>query len=197
MTCQRGPTPGRRIGCRADFISVAAIRTRLGLFLLIGLGCMAVGCATPPLGPAFEPAPAPRDHRARIYLYRSDSPGSLASVQLRIDGLEVGRMRNHEYETLELATGGHRLQAGLRGFGLLAWGWNEHRVDLKSGETVYLEISVRLTARSAPATRELEIAGRQSGSVSENVFIIRRTPTEALSKLELMTRLFGSRATTD
>ena len=183
MTCPRGTTPEHRFGRHAELISVPAIRAVLCLV------CLAAGCAKSPHGPPFEPAPPPPDHRGRVYLYRADVRGSLASVRITIDGLEVGRFRNLEYETLELPAGTHHLRAGLRGFGLLAWGWNDHRFRLKPGETAYLEISVRLTARPAPDAPGLEIPGRQSGAASENVFILRVSAEEALSDLALTTRL--------
>lgn len=191
MTCPRGTTPEHRFGRHAELISVPAIRAVLYLLCLV---CLAAGCAKSPHGPPFEPAPPPPDHRGRVYLYRADDRGSLASVRITIDGLEVGRFRNNEYETLELPAGTHHLRAGLRGFGLLAWGWNDHRFRLKPGETAYLEISVRLTARSAPDVPGLEIPGRQSGAASENVFIVPRSAKEALPDLEVATRLARSGA---
>jgi hypothetical protein len=157
----------------------------------------ASGCPKAPLGPPFAPAPLPPDHRARIYIYRLDDRGSLATVRITLDGLDVGRFRNREYETLELPAGTHHLRAGMRGFGLLAWGWNEQRVRMRPGETVYLKVSVRLEAQSAPVAREVEIAGRESGAASENVFIIPRAAGEALSELAVTTRLAGSEALAD
>jgi hypothetical protein len=164
---------------------------------LFVLACIATACAKAPLGPTFEKAPPPPDHRARLYVYRSDQPGSLASIRITVDGLEVGRFRNNEYETLELPTGSHHLRAGLRGFGLLAWGWNSHRFRLAPGETTYLKISVRLTEHSAPESRNAEIPGRSSGAVSENVFIIRQSAQEALAALEMTTRLARPEAAVD
>lgn len=194
MTCPRGTTPDHRKRRRVGFIAAPAIRAPLYLLLL---ACIAAACAKPPLGPPFEAAPPPPEHRGRVYVYRADERGSLATVRITIDGLEVGRFRNGEYETLELPAGTHHLRAGLRGFGMLAWGWNKHRFRLKPGEIVYLEISVRLTARSAPATRELEIAGRPSGAASENVFIVPRSAVDALADLEATTRLARSAAVAD
>ena len=127
--------------------------------------------------------------RGRVYLYRIDERGSLASVRVTLDGLPIGRFRNREYATLELPTGPHRLRAGLRGFGFLAWGWNEYRFSLAPGETRYLQLSVRLDARTVPDSREVEIAGRQQGGASENVFIVVRPEREALPELATTTRL--------
>lgn len=186
MRRPNGTTPDPWTKRHRDLIPVPAIWTAVCLVVLV---CIATACTKPPAGPPFEPAPPPPDHRGRLYLYRSDQPGSLASVRVTIDGLEVGRFRNNEYETLELSTGEHHLRAGMRGFGLLAWGWNNHRFPLGPGDTVYLRISVRLTEHSAPQARDLEIAGRLGGAASENVFILRVSAEEALSDLALTTRL--------
>ncbi len=191
-TAETSPEPWTR-RC-PEVISVPTIWTAVWLLIL---ACMATACAKPPAGPAFEPAPPPPDHRGRLYVYRSDQPGSLASVRITIDGLEVGRFRNNEYETLELSTGQHHLRAGMRGFGLLAWGWNSHRFRLGPGESVYLKISVRLNEHSTPGTRDLEIAGRASGAASENVFILRQSAEEALADLITTTRLPRSRTAAD
>jgi hypothetical protein len=81
------------------------------------------------------------------------------------------------------------LRASLRGFGLVSWGWNSHRFRANAGEITYLEISVRLDAREAPASRDLEIAGRQAGAASENVFIVPKSAHTALDDLQSTTRL--------
>jgi hypothetical protein len=113
-------------------------------------------------------------------------------VRASIDGLEIGRFHDREYETLELPAGSHRLRAGMRGFAFLAWGWNEHVFRLKPGETVFLELSVRLDETGAsvtPAPRELEIAGRPEASANENVFILQSPRAEAEARLPGTTRL--------
>ncbi len=158
---------------------------------------MLSGCGRAPLGPPFDRAPAPPEHRARIYLYRIDDRSSLATVRITIDGREVGRFRNHEYETLELSAGQHHLRAGMRGFGLIAWGWNEQTIHIKPGETAYFMVSVRLSAQSTPTARELDIAGRPSGAASENVFVLPRSAREALSDLDITTRLTRSGSAAD
>jgi hypothetical protein len=163
-------------------------RRRRGVALLL-VGLIACGCAGAAIGPPFKPPEPPPDHRGRLVLYRSDQPGSLASVRITIDGLEVGRFRNHEYETTLMSPGTHMLRAGLRGFGLLAWGWNAHRFRVEAGETTYLMISVRLAARDVPETRELDIAGRPTGAASENVFIVPKSAQAALDDLKSTTRL--------
>ncbi len=157
------------------------------LFALFTSGC--TGSAT---GPAFQPPEPPANHRARLVLYRTDQQGSLASVKITIDGREVGRFRNREYETMLLTPGTHILRAGLRGFGFASWGWNTHRFRMTAGETTYLEISVRLAAREAPETRELEIAGRPSGAASENVYIVPKSAHTALDDLQSTTRLVAA-----
>ncbi len=186
MRRPNGTTPDAWTKRHRDLMPVPGIWTAVYLVVLV---CIATACTKPPSGPPFESAPPPPDHAGRLYLYRSDQPGSLASVRVTIDGLEVGRFRNNEYETLELSIGEHHLRAGMRGFGLLAWGWNNHRFPLGPGDTVYLRISVRLTEHSAPQGRDLEIAGRPGGAASENVFILRVSAEEALSDLALTTRL--------
>jgi hypothetical protein len=195
MGSPHGTTPDPRREPRPGHISAAAVWVAVSLFVL---ALIAAGCAKAPLGPPFEKAPPPPDHRGRLYVYRSDQPGSLASIRITVNGLEIGRFRNNEYETIELPTGSHHLRAGLRGFGLLAWGWNSHRFLLAPGETAYLEISVRLAEHGPPAARDSEIPGRSSsGAVSENVFIIRQSAETALSDLETTTRLARPAATED
>ena len=107
-------------------------------------------------------------------------------------GREFGRFRNNEYETTLLSPGTHILRAGLRGFGLLAWGWNSHRFRLNPGETTYLEVSVRLAIRDEPEARGIEIAGRPDGTASENVFIVPKSAQTAIQSLEITTRLSSS-----
>lgn len=52
---------------------------------------------------------------------------------------------------------------------------------MRAGETVYLEISVRMSAQPMPGPgQDVEIQGRTSGSASENVFIQRRPAVDAL-----------------
>jgi len=179
--------------CRQEICETAKAESRIrwarGLLLVALLG---VGCAGAPLGPPFRSLEPPPDHRARLVLYRTDKQGSLASVQITIDGRELGRFRDHEYDSILLSPGMHILRARLRGFGLLSWGWNDHRFRLAPGETTYLEISVRLDAREAPSSRELEIAGRTGGVASENVFIVPKSAQEALKNLVSTTRLTAS-----
>lgn len=161
------------------------------LFSLLISGAIWGACAGPPLGPKFEMSPDPPEDRMRVYVYRADERSSLATVNVTIDGLEVGRFRDREFETLVLAAGSHLLRASSRGFGFLAWGWNEQRFRGKPGETVYLKIAVRLAEQISPGTPELEIAGRSNAGASENVFIIPRTESAALSDLSVATRLPG------
>jgi hypothetical protein len=165
-------------------------RILIAVIVVVGvsLGCLSLACVGSPLGPAFKEAPPPSVHRGRVYLYRADVRSSLATVHLTLDGRPVGRLRNLEYESVDLAAGTHELKATLRGFGFTAWGWNDHRFRLEPGQTLYLELSVRLTARAAPEASNLEIAGRGSGAASENVFIVPREPKEALPALRATTR---------
>ncbi len=156
----------------------------LGLSLALGLAC-----AKPPAGPAFTPAAAPPEHRSQIYVYRVDPRSSLASVDIKIDGREIGRFGDAEYETLEMAAGPHHLKARMRGLAFVSLGWNEHRFRTLPGEAIYIEISVRLTERSIPDSPSLEIAGRSSLGGSENVFLIERGANEALDRIRGTTRI--------
>ena len=165
--------------------SLALCALILSAFLL-GLG---LACAKPPAGPAFTPAAAPPEHRSRIYLYRVDPRPSLASVDIEIDGREIGRLRDAEYETIEIAAGSHHLKAQMRGLAFVSLGWNQHRFRTLPGEALYLEISVRLVERSIPDSPSLEIAGRSSAGGSENVFLIERGATEALDRMRQTTRI--------
>lgn len=110
-------------------------------------------------------------------------------MRIHLDKREVGTFRNREYETLELPAGRHHLRAGLRSAGFVAWGWNEKRIHVGPGETVYIEISVRLVAREVPGGRDLEIPGRSMGVASENVFLQRRAADVARPHLDSTTRL--------
>ena len=159
---------------------------------ILGVIALAAACAAAPTGPPFEPAPPPSPDRGRIYLYRIDERESLASVRVAIDGDPLGRLHDREYTTLELPPGSHELRVGLRGFGWLAWGWNEHRFRLAPGETHYIKLSVRLSSSPVARSRELEIAGREAGRASENVFIILPSEREALAELATTRRIDGS-----
>ena len=157
-------------------------------FLLTTAGLLAA-CARPPTGPAFAPAASPPEHRARLYLYRADGRSSYSQVRITVDDREIGRFRDAEYETLEISAGTHQLRAGLRSLGWAAWGWNEQAIRMKPGETVFVEISVRLTQHEIPGGRDLDIAGRTRGGASENVYLQRRPEKEALERMTTTTRL--------
>ena len=146
-------------------------------------------CASAPLGPPFERAPFPPESRARLYLFRIDERPSLSTVRVTVDGREIGSFRNGEYETVELSAGSHNVRAGLRSIALVAWGWNEQRIRFAPGETLYVQLSVRLTEREQPAAAGLEIAGRPSGAASENVYIQIQPEREALAMIGGTTRL--------
>lgn len=150
-------------------------------------------CAQAPLGPNFSRAEPPPEHRGQVYVYRNDPRNSLAVVAVTIDGRTTGTFRNREYETLEIASGSHRLRAGLRGFAFLNLGWNDHTFRVRPGQAVYLKLEVRLDSPSAPAAptapRELEIGGRPEATGTENVFIREIPEAEALEELALTTRL--------
>ena len=164
--------------------SLARTGLRLSLILVL-----ASACASAPVGPPFTPATDPPAHRGRIYLYRADQRSSPSVVRLKLDGQEIGTFRDGEYETLEVAAGSHLLGALMRNVAFVAWGWNELRFRVRPGQTVYLEMSVRLTVRDAPIGREFEVTGRSEGVSSENVVLQERQASEALSLLDSATRL--------
>jgi len=170
--------------------SILAVRHRsAAAFGLAVLLLSLAGCAKTPAGPAFEIAPPPPAGRARIYLFRADVRSSRSSIRVTIDGREIGTFQDREYETLEISAGPHHLRAGLRSITFVAFGWNEQRIRLAPGETIYIQLSARLTERAQPATRELEIAGRTSGAVSENVYLQIQPERDALPQLRKSTRI--------
>ncbi len=179
------PTPARAAGA-ARRSAGAYDLVRLCAVVLVVVASLA--CTKPATGPAFTAAEPPANDRARLYLYRVDPQGSLSRVRISLNGREIGDLRDHEYETLELAAGSHRLRAGLRGFGFVAWGWNEQPIRLEPGETAFVELSVRLAEHTTPSARELEIGGRPEASASENVFIRRPGRVDAIESLETTTR---------
>ena len=140
------------------------------------------GCATPPTpGPAFAAAPEPAPGHARIYLFRVDPQHSLSRVEIGLDDQKRGHLGNDEYVTFELDPGPHRLDFRQRGLAFASWGWNHQHLVARAGETIYLEISVRISAQPMPSSGgDLEIPGRSGGAASENVFIQRRAPADAI-----------------
>lgn len=169
-----------------------SLRGALALLLLTGLlatGLFACAAAPAP-GPAFTPAAPPAPGHARIYLYRIDPHRSLSTVELALDGRERGALRAGEYATFELAAGAHALALRQRGFGFTSWGWNRMALRLEPGETVYIEVSVRVAEQSSPAGsgRDLEIAGRDRGAAQENVFVQRRSESQGRERIAASTR---------
>lgn len=152
--------------------------------LCLGLLCLGLlaGCASDPVtGPAFVAATQPPEGHARVFVFRVDPQHSLSTVDLALDGRGAGRLRNREYVAFDLLPGIHRLDFRQRGLAFASWGWNRQQLRVRSGETVYLEISVRMSAQPLPgAGQDLEIQGRTGGSASENVFIQRRSEADAL-----------------
>lgn len=148
------------------------------------------GCAKPPTpGPAFAAAPEPAPGLARIYVFRVDPQHSLSRVEIGLDGRKLGRLGNDEYITFELDPGPHRVEFRQRGLAFASWGWNHQHLDLRSGETIYIEISVRISAQPMPGSgQDLEIAGRGGGAASENVFIQQRSRDDAIRILADTTR---------
>lgn len=169
-------------------------RLRAGT-IAIGLAAIGLACAPRALGPAFARAPEPTPERARLYVYRLDPRASISPVRLRIDGRPIGVLHHGEYETVELPTGMHQIEAGVRSVAFVAWGWNDLGLHIGPGETAWLKISVRLTERAQPAPRDLEIAGRTGGAVSENVYLQPMGEAEAIRELAGTTRLVPPKAT--
>ncbi|MFO0689392.1 MAG: hypothetical protein U0900_11850 [Myxococcota bacterium] len=157
------------------------LRPLLCLLALIALASGG-GCAKPPTpGPAFAPAPEPAPGHARLYIFRVDSQHSLSRVEIGLDGRPQGHIGNDEYVTFELPHGPHRVDFRQRGLAFASWGWNHQHLVAKSGETIFLEISIRISAQPMPGSgHELEIAGRSGGAASENVFIQQRSQEDAI-----------------
>lgn len=150
------------------------------------LVAIVAGCAGEgPSGPPFEAAAEPSPGHVRLYVFRIDPQHSLSTVELSIDRRKRGRLRNGEYATFELPAGVHRVDVRQRGFAFASWGWNGTTIRAKDGETVYLEVSVRISGQGLPAGsgHDLEIGGRGSGSASENVFLQRHGDREGLRLL--------------
>ena len=149
-------------------------------------------CATTPVGPPFEWASPPPEHRGRVYVYRVDPRNSLANVHATIDGQKIGNFRNGEYQTFEISAGSHKLRAGMRGFGFFTLGWNELTFRVRPGEVVFVHLAVQLDSGSdspLDTPRNLEIAGQSDDRYSENIFISTRTREEAYVALQGSTRL--------
>jgi len=155
---------------------------------VIALLLTALACATRTPGPPFVREADPTDDRALVYVYRSDSRPSLSPVRVRLDGRELGLLRDGEYTALEVAPGPRRIEAGVRSVAFVAWGWNDQTLLLEPGEVAYVEVSVRLAERRPAGGRALEIAGRTSGAVSENVYLRPLGAREALAALSRTTR---------
>jgi hypothetical protein len=165
---------------------------RLASLLIALLLADLSGCAGYTTGPAFSIAPAPPANRGRVYIYRADGRNSGAVVKTTINGQEVGTFRDHEYETFEISAGAHRLSAGMRGFAYFRLGWNEHTFRVRPGETVFIQLEMRVDVRGDDVLgrpRELEIGGRPDQQVTENIFIIERPREQALELLARTTRL--------
>lgn len=171
------PAPATRR--RATALLGIAPRLLLTLTLISSL---TVGCASDPVtGPVFVAETTAPEGHARVFVFRIDPQHSLSSVDLALDERSVGRLRNREYVRFDLLPGPHRLDFRQRGLAFASWGWNRQLLRVKAGETIYLEISVRMSAQPMPGSgQDLEIQGRPSGAASENVFIQRRSEADAL-----------------
>ncbi len=158
------------------------------LHILAAVVSLSACATTPTPGPAFTPAPEPSPGRARLYVFRIDPQPSLSTVELAIDEQSEGQLRHGEYATFELAAGSHRIDLRQRGLAFLSWGWNGEQLRARAGETFYLEVSVRISAQPMPGSgRDLEIAGRDGGAASENVFLQHRGKAQALELLSAAT----------
>ena len=67
-------------------------------------------------------------------------------------------------------------------------GWNEQRVFVEAGNITFVQLFVRLTDRPQPGGRDLDIAGRQSGTASENVYLQIQPEHDAIQRLRETTR---------
>ncbi|MBY0401253.1 DUF2846 domain-containing protein [Myxococcota bacterium] len=158
---------------------------RLPALAVLIIASIWAGCARPPTpGPAFAPAPEPAPGHARIYLFRVDPQHSLSRIEIALDGHKRGHLGNDEYVTFEVGPGPHHLDFRQRGLAFASWGWNHQALIARAGETIFLEISVRISAQPMPgSSRDLEIAGRGGGAASENVFIQHRSREDAFALL--------------
>ena len=108
----------------------------------------------------------------------------MSRVEIGLDGHKRGHLGNDEYVTFEVDAGPHRLDFRQRGLAFASWGWNHQHLVAKSEETIYVEISVRISAQPMPSSGgDLEIPGRSGGAASENVFIQQRTRADAIEIL--------------
>ena len=165
------------------------LATRMAFSVAAWAGLLLLACAPRPTGPPFVAPPSPTPDRARLTVYRLDPRASVSPVRVRVDGVPIGVLRHGEYETVELAPGVHEIEAGVRSVAWVAWGWNDLDFPLDPGETAHLKVSVRLTERSQPGGRALDIAGRSSGAVSENVYLQPVGADEARRELAETTRI--------
>lgn len=162
---------------------------RMAFGMAAWVGLLLLACAPLPSGPPFVAPPSPAPDRARLTVYRLDPRASVSPVRILVGGVPIGVLRHGEYETVDLAPGVHEIEAGVRSIAWVAWGWNDLDLPLDPGETAYLKVSVRLTERSQPGGRALDIAGRTSGAVSENVYLQPMGAPEARRELAETTRI--------
>ena len=155
----------------------------LSVLILVG----AVGClhdAT--VGPLYSDAPTPPPGSARVFLYRIDPHHSYSIVEIRFDKDSPLQILDEEYITLELSEGTHEIDFRLRRrFGWPSGTWRNQRIRARNGETIYFEIAVGMTEGPTPGIRNLEIAGRPTGTAGETVTIRARDESEALDLIRM------------
>lgn len=155
----------------------------LSVLTLIG----AVGCIhDPTVGPLYSGAPSPTPGSARVFLYRIDPHHSYSTVEIRFDKERPLQILDEEFITLELREGTHEIDFRLRRrFPWPSGKWRNQRIRARSGEKIYFEIAVGVTERPTPASRNIEIAGRSTGTAGETVTIRMRAESEALDLIRM------------
>lgn len=160
-------------------------RPRAGeLAIIILTAFIWVGCAKPtPTGPLFGGPHPPFAETARVYLYRVDTHHSFSAVEIRFDGEDPFRVLDEEYVTIELEDGSHEVEFRLRNAIWRGWRWRKQILRARRGETIYMEISVGVDDQTVAPGKDLEIPGRESGTVGEKVSFRLRAQREALDQL--------------
>ena len=179
---KRGPrsTPkrsARRPHRRPPFTRLVCVLALLG----------ASGCIhDPTVGPLYTGAAPPLPGAARVFLYRIDPHHSFSTVEIRFDNEQPLQILDEEYITAELEEGTHEIAFRLRRrLGWPSGSWRKQRIRAKDGETIFFEIAVGVTEQQTPSGRDLEIAGRATGTAGENVSVRIKSESEALELIRM------------
>ncbi len=163
------------------------------LYLALGLALVGLACVTAlPTGPRFEALPAPSLEESLVYIYRLDPLRGVEPIDLKLDGEDIGRLRNGEYRALTLAPGSHEVALELRLFDWLPRAWTRIPIEARSGETVYLKTWAGYQVKTWPGYREAEdegparrdAPGRAARRVAVRVFTAWRESESARSELQ-------------